>query len=72
MKTGLDRAREQGHDLVFLVGDLPYYRKAGFLTVPDGRVLMPGPYDPERLLYQELKRGAFDGARGVMRVPETL
>lgn len=69
MKAGLDLARSHGHSLIFLVGDLPYYRKAGFKLVPKGQVLLPGPFDPERLLYQELVPGAFQDVQGMMQVP---
>ena len=69
MNTGLQAARSAGHALVFLVGDEPYYGRHGFRRVPEGRVLMPGPYDPARLLYQELRSGAFDGVQGLL-LPE--
>lgn len=69
MRAGLNAARAGGHGLVFLVGDLPYYERAGFMRVPPGRVQMPGAYDPARLLYQELTSGAFDGASGMIAQP---
>jgi predicted N-acetyltransferase YhbS len=63
----LDEARGKGHQLVFLVGDEPYYAKCGFKRIPPGRVVMPGPVDPERLLVAELSDGAFDGISGSIR-----
>jgi predicted N-acetyltransferase YhbS len=60
-------ARAQGHRLVVLVGDEPYYGRAGFRRVPPGRAAMPGPVDPERLLVAELEPGAFDGVAGPIR-----
>jgi predicted N-acetyltransferase YhbS len=63
----LDEARAKGHQLVILVGDEPYYGKCGFKSVPKGRVAMPGPVDPERLLVAELTSGAFDGISGPVR-----
>jgi len=60
-------ARTQGHRLVVLVGDEPYYGRAGFKRVPKGRAVMPGPVDPERLLVAELVPGAFDGVSGLIR-----
>jgi predicted N-acetyltransferase YhbS len=53
--------------LVILVGDLPYYARAGFVPVPQGQMAMPGPVDPARLLACELKRGALAEAQGVVR-----
>jgi predicted N-acetyltransferase YhbS len=62
----LEEAKAKGHRLVVLVGDEPYYGKAGFKRVPRGRALMPGPVDPARLLVAELAEGAFDGVSGAI------
>ena len=70
METSLEAARAQGHKLVLLVGDLPYYRRAGFCQVPLGQVTLPQPYNPERLLWRALVPGAEDGVAGVMHRPE--
>lgn len=35
---------------IILVGDLPYYGRLGFEVVPRGKIRMPGPVDPGRLL----------------------
>ena len=63
----LAEAKQQGHRLVILVGDEPYYGKAGFKNIPAGRVTMGGPVDPARLLIAELAPGAFDGVSGAIR-----
>ncbi len=63
----LEEARAKGHRLVILVGDEPYYGKCGFKRIPPGRVAMPGPVDPGRLLVAELADGAFDGISGLIR-----
>src|SRR5262249_29061234 len=60
-------ARAQGHRLAVLVGDEPYYARAGFQRVPKGRARMPGPVDPDRLLVAELLPAAFDGVSGPIR-----
>jgi predicted N-acetyltransferase YhbS len=60
----LEAARAGGHKLVILVGDEQYYGKCGFEPIPSGRVTMPGPVDPARLLVAELADGAFDGVSG--------
>ncbi len=59
MDHSLEAARGAGHAIVFLVGDEPYYGRAGFKRVPSGRLTFPGPVDPARLLYRELIEGAF-------------
>jgi predicted N-acetyltransferase YhbS len=63
----LAEAKKRGHQLVVLVGDEPYYQKAGFKRIPKGRATMPGPADPARLLVCELANGAFDGVSGPIR-----
>ena len=60
----LAAAGEAGHRLVILVGDEPYYRRFGFSRVPQGRLVMPGPVDPARLLYRELQPDALAEAKG--------
>jgi predicted N-acetyltransferase YhbS len=63
----LKEAAAQGGRLVILVGDEPYYRRCGFRCIPPGRVTMPGPVDPARVLVAELVPGAFDGVSGRVR-----
>ncbi len=67
IERALNEARNRGHRLVVLVGDEPYYGKAGFKPVPPGRAVMPGPVDPARLLVAELFQGAFEGVSGQIR-----
>ncbi|WP_442753380.1 GNAT family N-acetyltransferase [Methylocystis sp. JAN1] len=67
MKHSLDAAREAGHGVVLLVGDHDYYSRVGFSRVPRGKITMPGPVDPDRLLYCELRPGAFEAMSGQMR-----
>ncbi len=63
----LAEAKANGHRLVLLVGDEPYYGKCGFKPIPKGRVQMPGPVDPARLLVCELVEGGFEGVSGPIR-----
>jgi predicted N-acetyltransferase YhbS len=67
MQRALAEARRQGHRLVVLVGDEPYYARAGFRRVAKGQARMPGPVDPTRLLVAELTEGAFAGVSGLVR-----
>lgn len=60
----LAAARAAGHGLVLLVGDAPYYAKAGFKPAPQGHFKMPGPVDPARLLVCELREDALTVAQG--------
>jgi predicted N-acetyltransferase YhbS len=63
----LEAAKTKGHKLVVLVGDQPYYGKAGFKPIAKGQVSLGGPVDPARLLIAELSPGAFDGVSGTIR-----
>ena len=50
MRTALEAAEAAGDEIVLLVGDAPYYSPFGFTQVPFGRITLPGPVDPARLL----------------------
>jgi predicted N-acetyltransferase YhbS len=63
----LKEAKAKDYKLVLLVGDEPFYAKAGFKRIAKGLVKMPGPVDPARLLVNELVPGAFDGVAGMIR-----
>jgi predicted N-acetyltransferase YhbS len=65
MTSALEAARAQGHTLALLVGDEPFYAKSGFVRVPHGKVRLPGPVDPDRVLVCELKAGAFESVQGM-------
>jgi predicted N-acetyltransferase YhbS len=65
--TSLEAAKAAGWKLVILVGDEPYYARMGFQRAPKGHVSLPGPADPERLLYCELEPGALAAAKGAAR-----
>src|SRR5271157_2969670 len=67
VNRSLEAAKAAGWKLVILVGDEPYYARAGFKRVPSGRIVLPGPADPARLLYCELEPGALEAAEGEAR-----
>ena len=65
--SSLAAAKAGGWKLVILVGDEPYYARMGFKRAPKGQLSLPGPVDPERLLYCELVPGALVTASGAAR-----
>ncbi|HEX4079051.1 MAG TPA: N-acetyltransferase [Rhizomicrobium sp.] len=67
MKRGIEEARMRGHRAIVLVGDAPYYARAGFAPVPSGRMKFPGPVDKERILGLALVDGALDLLDGEVR-----
>ncbi|MBI1418990.1 MAG: GNAT family N-acetyltransferase [Limimaricola sp.] len=62
VRRGLNRARQLGWARVLLVGDLPYYRRFGFVRLPG--VEMPPPTNPDRVLGVALSPGAWTGVTG--------
>ncbi len=64
MEHGIDAARAQGHRAIILVGDPPYYARVGFVALKNGRVRLPGPVDPSRVLGLALVEGALDSLEG--------
>ena len=66
MRSTLAKAAAQGHALVVLVGDAPYYARVGFMKMPDGQLVLPGPVDPKRFLFLELRAGALSAAHGLV------
>lgn len=67
MLDGMGRGIGLGYRFVILVGDPPYYARAGFAPVPVSQIEMPGPVDPARLLYAELVAGVLPDFRGAVR-----
>ncbi|MBL8555702.1 MAG: N-acetyltransferase [Phenylobacterium sp.] len=53
-------ARAAGEVAVVLVGDIPYFGRAGFSVAPG--VAMPGPVDPNRVLSLRFRDVPLDGA----------
>jgi predicted N-acetyltransferase YhbS len=71
VERSLAAAAAAGHGLVILVGDEAYYKRFGFARVPPGRLTLPGPVDPGRLLVRELMPDAFATARGAVMARST-
>lgn len=67
IEAAVAAARAAGGELVVLVGDEPYYGRFGFVVVPAGRLVFPGPVDPRRLLALDLREGALADASGAVR-----
>jgi len=59
-------AKVRGHGAVILLGDAPYYARFGFSAEKTGALLLPGPFERERLLGLELSEGALDDCWGMI------
>ena len=67
MRKAVDAARKDDHSAIVLVGDLSYYQKFGFEQIPAGKVSLPGPVDPARLLICELNPEKCSALAGAAR-----
>ncbi|MDE3174633.1 MAG: N-acetyltransferase [Pseudomonadota bacterium] len=67
VKASLEAAKAAGGRLALLVGDAPYYARMGFGPTPPGKITLPGPVDPARVLACELEAGALAGVTGKVR-----
>lgn len=61
--------RTVGGNGVILVGAATFFTPLGFSQVPAGRITLPGPVDPARFLWCELRLGGLNGAQGVLSAP---
>lgn len=71
MNRALHAARLGGHRYVLLVGDESYYGPFGFRPVGFGRIRLPAPADPARILGCELVAGAAADYSGTARRMDT-
>lgn len=55
---------------VALIGAERFFRPLGFTIVPKDRLVLPGPVDPQRFLWLELRPGGLDKAFGVIGAPQ--
>jgi predicted N-acetyltransferase YhbS len=66
MNQALAAARARGHEAVILLGDAPYYVRFGFSAEKTGALILPGPFERDRLLAIEFQAGSLDGAEGMI------
>ncbi len=61
--------RAKGGNGIVLVGAERFFKPIGFSVVPANTLSLPGPVDPARLLWLELRRGGLSNARGQIGAP---
>jgi predicted N-acetyltransferase YhbS len=66
VERALAAAKARGHGAVLLLGDASYYARFGFSALKTGELRLPGPFEPDRLLGLELRKGALDGTWGMI------
>jgi len=70
IRHACEAAKDAGHTVVLLVGDLAYFGELGFAAASG--VAMPGPVDPRRVLARALKPGATDELAGPVRAAPAI
>jgi predicted N-acetyltransferase YhbS len=69
-RDAVNACRAIGGNGIVLVGAERFFRPLGFTVVPAGRVSLPGPVDPKRLLWLELQPGGLDKVHGQLGPPK--
>ena len=69
IQEACEAAGAAGERLILLVGDTSYFGPLGFERVPAGRLVMPGPVDPGRVLWRAFPAEATEGWGGDVSVP---
>ena len=70
IKHGLRWLREEGEQVVIVLGRPTYYSRFGFST--DKASALASPFPPEAFMALELSPGALDGIHGKVRYPEAF
>ncbi len=68
VQATLKACHAQGWQLALIIGAPAYFEPLGFSRVPAGRIKLPGPQDPDRILIQSFGATAPD-VHGQVRVP---
>jgi predicted N-acetyltransferase YhbS len=63
-REAVTACRVSGGAGVIVVGAERFFRPVGFTIVPKDRLALPGPVDPQRFLWLELRPGGLDKAYG--------
>lgn len=66
MRHAIVVAAGLGYDSIILLGDAPYYERFGFFAEKAKDLVLPGPFERERLLGLELREGTLAGATGMI------
>lgn len=68
-KDAVAAVRAAGGRGLIAVGAEAFFRPLGFTRIPLGRLTIPGPFDPARLLWLQLTPGGLDYAQGEIGAP---
>ena len=66
VRTALEKAAAEGHEIVVAVGEQSYLGRFGFMSAARYGISLPGLKDSNRLLALALAPGALDGVAGAV------
>ncbi|ALL12179.1 GNAT family N-acetyltransferase [Caulobacter henricii] len=66
VEQACEAARIAGWKAVLLVGDAPYFTRAGFSAARTAGIALPGPVDQRRVLLKALVEGGDEGLSGMV------
>ncbi|MGF1461929.1 MAG: GNAT family N-acetyltransferase [Maricaulaceae bacterium] len=69
VRAGLQAARAAGETRAVVFGQLSVFGPLGFVRAQPGRFTPPGWLNPDKLLIQDLRPGAFAGVSGALLGP---
>lgn len=67
IQDAIEEAKSKDFEIVLLVGDIAYYGKSGFIQIAPGKLFMPGPVDPSRILAYEIKKDTAENLQGSVK-----
>lgn len=70
VRDAVTACRVSGGSAVVAVGAERFFQPVGFSVVPKARLTLPGPVDPARFLWLELRPGGLDKLQGELRAPK--
>ncbi len=69
VRAAIVACRATGGNGVIAVGTARFFEPLGFSVAPAQRISLPGPVDPARVLWMELRPGGLDAVQGLVRAP---
>lgn len=70
VRACVNAGRVAGANGIICVGRAAFFQQIGFSHVPEGRLTLPSPVDPNRFMWIALRPGGLDAANGAVTAPK--
>ncbi|AGA64830.1 putative acetyltransferase protein [Liberibacter crescens BT-1] len=67
VQLAVDSSKENGSEVVLLIGDPAYYKQIGFQQIKEKTLELPGPVNPRKLMFYPLVENVSERLKGVVR-----